>query len=140
MMRVVVDTNVLISALRSRRGASHRLLRLIGQGRFTPCLSVPLVLEYEDVAKRLTRSLGFSGKDIDDIIDYLCSQSMHCRIHFLWRPFLKDANDDLLLEVAIAGGARHIVTHNIRDFAGIEQFGLSALTPRQFLQEIGEQL
>jgi putative PIN family toxin of toxin-antitoxin system len=136
--RVVVDTNVLIAALRSRRGASHLLLSLIGDSRFVTCLSVPLVLEYEDVAKRHAGELGLSEQDVDDVLDYLCSVSEHREIYYLWRPFLRDPRDDMVLEVAVEAECGYILTYNARDFAGVDQFGIGAITPKAFLQQIGE--
>ncbi len=136
--RIVLDTNVLISALRSRNGASFILLRLIGRERFDLCISVPLVLEYESAAKRLSRSIGLRYSDIDDILDYLCRVSEHREIFFLWRPFLKDPMDDMVLELAVESEVDFVVTHNLRDFKGIEQFGISAITPQEFLRKLGE--
>lgn len=135
---VVLDTNVLISALRSRQGASFRLLSLVGTGRFDIALSVPLVLEYEGVANRLLADLAVSAGDLSDILDYLCSVAIHRPIFFLWRPSLPDPKDDMVLELAVDAGAPVIVTFNSRDFVGVERFGIRALTPREYLQEIGE--
>jgi putative PIN family toxin of toxin-antitoxin system len=135
--QVVVDTNVFVSALRSRHGASFKLLSLIGSDLFDLHLSVPLVFEYEDAAKRQARQTGLTYEDIDDILDYVCQMAKHRRIFFLWRPFLKDPNDDLVLEVAVEAGCDYIVTHNIRDFAGAEQFGLQVVAPKTFLRGIG---
>jgi len=134
----VLDTSVLVSGLRSNRGASHRLLRLIGIGRFDLHVSVALVLEYEEVLKRKSHELNLSGPDVDDLLDYLCSVAEHHEIDFLWRPFLRDADDDMLLELAVQSGCKVIITHNVRDFAGSESFGISAMTPRLFLGSIGE--
>lgn len=135
--QVVIDTSVFISALRSRQGASHRLLTLLGSGDFEITLSVPLVLEYEDAAKRLAREIGLSHSDIEDIIDYICGVGRKQKIHFLWRPFLKDPQDDHVLELAVAGGCQFIITHNIRDFSGSEKFGVRVVTPRMFLRIMG---
>ena len=136
--RIVIDTNVFVSALRSQRGASFRLLSQVGTGRFDLVISVPLILEYEDVAKRQSQSLGLAHKYIDDILDYLC-QAAECRpIFFLWRPYLRDLKDDMVLEVAVEGGCDSIVTFNLKDFDGIDRFGLRAVTPREFLKTIGE--
>lgn len=134
---VVLDTNVLIAGLQSRRGASFRVLQLVGTGAFELNLSVPLVLEYEEVAKRRARSLGLTVADIDAVLDYLCSVARHRAIFFLWRPFLKDPRDDMVLEVAVEAGCDVIVTFNTRDFAGAERFGLRVCTPREFLQHLG---
>ena len=137
-LQIVVDTNVLYAGLRSRRGASHRLLREIGRhASFRIHLSVPLVLEYEEIAKRHARTLGLTHRDIDDVLDYLCSVAGLHDIFYLWRPFLPDPEDDMLLELAVEAGCQRIVTFNQRDFRGIEQFALRAVTPQEFLQEIG---
>ena len=139
MHSVVLDTNVLIAALRSRRGASFYLLSLVGRSRrFEINLSVPLVLEYEEVAKRQSRAIGLTHADIDDVLDYLCNVANLREIFFLWRPFLRDPKDDMVLELAVEAGCGRIVTFNQRDFAGIERFALKAVTPKEFLKEIGE--
>ena len=136
--QIVVDTSVLVAALRSRRGASFRLVSLIGKGRFDINVSVPLVLEYEDATARIAREVGLTATDIDDLLDYICRVARRRRIFFLWRPFLRDSADDLVLELAVESGADTIVTHNLRDFGGAEQFGIDILTPGKFLRGIGE--
>jgi putative PIN family toxin of toxin-antitoxin system len=137
--RVVVDTSVFISALRSRRGASHRLLTLVGGSRFEIALSVPLVVEYEDAAKRMPEATGLGPEEVDHIIDYLCSVAHLQEVHFLWRPVLRDARDDHVLELAVEAGCKIIVTHNIKDFVGAGGFGLEIVTPGEFLRRIGGQ-
>ncbi len=134
---IVLDTNVLIAALRSNRGASFQLLSRVGGDEFQIDLSVPLVLEYEEVAKRDARVFGLTHDDIDDVIDYLCAVGQHHRIHFLWRPVLRDAQDDMVLELAVEAASDCIVTHNIRDFEGAARFGVRVLTPSTFLKRIG---
>ena len=138
MKRIVLDTCVLVSALRSNRGASFLLLKLVGKGHFEMSISVPLVLEYESACKRLSRSVGLRHSEIDDILDYLCRVSEHHQIHFLWRPFLRDPNDDMVLELAVESESDYIVTYNIEDFSGIDQLGVKVITPSDFLNEIGE--
>jgi putative PIN family toxin of toxin-antitoxin system len=135
--RIVIDTNVFVSALRSSRGASHRLLMLLGGVEFEITLSVPLVLEYEDAAKRMSEATGLSHEEVDDIIDYLCSVAHHQQIYFLWRPVLRDPCDDHVLELAVEAGCAIVVTHNIREFVGAEHFGVTAITPGEFLGRIG---
>jgi putative PIN family toxin of toxin-antitoxin system len=137
LRRIVIDTSVWIAALRSRRGASHRLLTLIGTGRFEIHISVPLVLEYEDVAKRMPGEIALDASDIDDLLDYICSVGKHQKVFYLWRPFLRDPGDDFVLELAVAAGCDTIVTLNQRHFAGVERFGIATLTPKEFLQAIG---
>lgn len=133
-----MDTNVLVSALRSRKGASFKVVSLIGKRLFQLSISVPLVLEYESVGKRISKLVGLRYSDIDDIVDYICKVAEHREIYYLWRPFLKDPKDDMVLEVAVESESEYIVTHNVRDFSGIEQFGLEAISPRQLLEKIGE--
>jgi len=134
---IVVDTNVLVSAFRSRQGASFKLVSMIGTGRFDVAVSVPLVLEYESVAKRHGKASLVSDEDIENTLDYICSVAHLQKIFFLWRPFLKDPDDDMVLELAVASEADFIVTHNMDDFGGIEQFGVRARRPGAFLKEIG---
>jgi putative PIN family toxin of toxin-antitoxin system len=136
--QIVIDTNVLVAALRSHRGASHKLFMLINSGKFEINVSVPLVLEYEAVAKRLTGEIPLTERDVDDILDYICTAANRKRIFYLWRPFLRDAKDDMVLELAVAASCDFIVTHNKKDFQGIERFGLEVVTPKEFLEEIGE--
>jgi len=135
-MKIVIDTNVLVAALRSRRGASFKLLSFLPNDKFSIFISVPLVLEYEDALMRLESS-AITEQDIRDFVDFLCEIGHHQIIFFLWRPFLPDQSDDHVLEVAVAAGCDAIVTYNKRDFKGIERFGLRILDPRELLSEIG---
>ena len=94
------------------------------------------MLEYEEV---LTRNVPLLNKlEINDLLDYLCKTSRHQTPFYLWRPLLRDPNDDMVVEAAVAGGCDRIVTFNGRDFAGVEQFGIRVMTPGEFLVEIGE--
>ena len=135
--RVVMDTNVLVAALRSKRGASFRLLSLVDSGRFDICLSVPLVIEYEAALLRSARALGINRRDVADVLDYLCAVAHRQPIFFLWRPRLRDPYDDMVLELAVAAGCRYVVTFNTRDFEGSRSFGVHAVRPREFLDTIG---
>jgi len=76
---------------------------------------------------------GYTSEEIGDFLDYFLSESIECRIHFLWRPHLPDHKDDLVLELALAGSATFIITHNVRDFLGVEALGIRAVTPDYFL-------
>jgi putative PIN family toxin of toxin-antitoxin system len=136
--QIVLDSNVFLSALRSRRGASFRLIAMVGTGRFDIHVSVPLILEYEEVAKR-ERWPGKPGHQaIEAILDYLCQQGKQQKVHFLWRPQLRDPDDDMVLELAVAGGCDHIVTFNKKDFAEANRFGVAVITPGEFLNLLGE--
>lgn len=100
-------------------------------------MTVALVLEYEDAARRQARSVGLTHHDIDDVLDHLCAVGNRRETFFLWRPFLRDPADDMVLGLAVEAECEAILTYNQRDFAGVEQFGVRVLTPRAFLQEIG---
>lgn len=138
MFQVVIDTNVLLSALRSKRGASYRLLTLIGDGRRQMNISASLIFEYEDVLKRDCVNLGLSPQDIDDILDYICTESNRRSIFYLWRPYLHDPKDDFILELAIESQCDFIITYNVKDFVGAEKFGIAVITPKELLQKLGE--
>ncbi len=135
--RVVLDTNVWVAALRSKRGASARLLSLIGTGSFVVVLSVPLLLEYEAVFLRDLAPDSSERQTREDILDYLCAVAERQEIFFLWRPHLRDPKDEMVLEAAVAGGCGRIVSFNQKDFMGAERFGVVVRTPREFLEEIG---
>jgi putative PIN family toxin of toxin-antitoxin system len=134
--RIILDTNVLHAGLYSSQGASFKILRAIDEGKLRMVLSTALLFEYEDVLKRHQEMLNLSNKNIEKILDNLCSLSDHQKIYFLWRPRLPDPKDDLLLELAVASGVKFIVTHNTGDFKGSELFGVKAITPKQTLEEI----
>ncbi|HEX8671388.1 MAG TPA: putative toxin-antitoxin system toxin component, PIN family [Longimicrobium sp.] len=134
---MVLDTNVLVAGLRSRNGTSFLVLGLIADGRVRIHLSVPLVLEYEDVLLRSESGVPLSAADVGDLLDSLCASAVLHEIFYLWRPQLRDPQDDLVLELAVKAGCRFVVTHNQRDFVGCERFGIEALPPAEFLRRIG---
>jgi len=136
-MKVVFDTNVLVAAARSRQGASFALVSSIPAPEFQTCLSVGLCAEWQEVLTRPENlPPGRTGDDTLRFLRYLASRSHLQEIHFLWRPFLSDPDDDMVLELAFAAGCRHIVTHNVKDFHGSEQLGVTAVAPRDFLNLI----
>jgi putative PIN family toxin of toxin-antitoxin system len=137
MYSIVLDTNVVISALRSRRGASFAILRQIGKS-WVPLISVPLVLEYEAVGKREAGNLNIPENTVEAIVRAFCFAGRETDVYFRIRPFLPDPRDEFLLELAVAGHADAIVTHNVRHFFGVEQFGIRVMTPGEFLRTIKE--
>ena len=137
LAQIVLDTNILVSALRSKRGASFRLISLIGKGSFEINLSVSVVLEYEEALRKQGKGLQITQDGIADFLDYLCSVANLHEIHFLWRPCLPDPRDDMLLELAVSAGCKYIVTYNKRDFRGVEEFGIEAVTAKEFLERSG---
>lgn len=135
--RVVIDTNVLVAALRSKRGASYQILMRVGTECFEPVVSVALVLEYEAATKRLLKESPLTMRDIEAVIDFICAHAVTGNIFYLWRPQMKDPKDDMVLEAATAARCTHIVTFNTKDFVGAERFGIKIVTPQVFLAEIG---
>jgi len=136
--KIVIDTNVMVAALKSKRGASYKLLSIIDKGKFQISVSVSLIFEYEDVLKRGDLNLDIETEDIDDILDYICTIADKREIFYLWRPYLKDPQDDMILELAVESESDYIITYNKRDFEGIDKFGLQTLNPKEFLEKIGE--
>lgn len=111
-----------------------RLLSVVGQSRFALQVSAPLVAEYEAVLKR--GQLTLNNEQVVDVIDFLCAHSEHHKIFYLWRPVLKDPDDDFLLELAAKAQAA-IVTWNLADFKKASPFGVTVVSPRAFLQQLG---
>jgi putative PIN family toxin of toxin-antitoxin system len=136
MPSVVLDTNVLVAALRSRRGASFEIVAALGRGEFEISVSVTLLLEYEATLLRHAEDLNLDPRDALSLVDYICDVAVTQEIFFLWRPFLRDAADDHILEVAVAADSDAIVTHNVKDFGGAEKLGIRVIMPKQFSQEL----
>ena len=135
-MRVVIDTSVLVAAARSRRGASHALLSGLPDQRFQPVISVPLFVEYRAVLLRPENLLTRPVAQAEGFLDLLLSVGHLQEIFYLWRPGLPDPDDDLLLELAVAAGCQYIVTYNVADFRGTAKWGVTAVSPSQFLKLI----
>jgi len=133
-MKIVLDTNVLVAATRSRNGASFKLLSLLPDPRFQIALSVALYTEWQDVMSRPEHlPPGMGPQDAQGFLRYLASIAHHQDVYYLWRPFLRDPDDDMVLECAVASGSRYLVTHNLRDFRKITELGVQAVTPAEFL-------
>lgn len=137
-VQVVFDTNILYSALRSRNGASFALLSSLPDDKFAVNVSVPLVLKYEDVLKRAVDELRFDFHEIDQLLDNICAMANRHDVFYLWRPFLSDTGDDMVLELAVKAGCEYIVTYNKQDFKGVDALGLNVVDAREFLEIIGE--
>ena len=133
-IRVVFDTNVLAAALRSRRGASFQLISMLPSSKFELAISISLYLEYLDVLMRPeVKPNEISNADVLSFIRKILDYSHKQSIYFSWRPWLKDPNDDMILELAIASQSSYIVTFNLKDFANIEFSGIEVITPSRFL-------
>lgn len=135
--QIVLDTNVLLSGVYSRLGASFQLLNGISVGEIGIHLSVPLLLEYQDVLTRNITKMQLDASVISSVIDRLCAVGKCQQIYYLWRPVLSDPKDDLVLELAVAARCSHIVTHNVRDFRGADSFGIAVVSPIQLLRALG---
>ena len=141
-MRIILDTNVLVAALRSDMGASYAIVSRLPSVHFQIALTVPLYLEYQEVLTRSENMTGASTQnDIVNFLRYLCNIAHRQKVFFQWRPRLADPEDDMILEAAVASQSRYIVTHNLRHFfdRGIEeQFGITPISPQNFLLIIKE--
>jgi putative PIN family toxin of toxin-antitoxin system len=135
---VVIDTNVFVSACMGQ-GASAKVVAGCLRGEITPLMGAALLAEFEDVLSRVSlfNRSRLNAIERSELLDIFLGTAHWTRIYFGWRPNLRDEADNHLVELAVAGGASHIITHNIRDFVASElrfhQF--SVLTPTQFLQE-----
>ncbi len=141
-MRIVLDTNVLVAALRSDAGASRQLLERALDQRYVPLLSVPLMIEYEDVLMRPEHlnASNQSAKEMGKILDALAAVGEAVRLSFLWRPLLKDPADEMVLETAVNGRAELLVTFNRRHFAKAAQlFEMTIAAPGDALRRLETQ-
>ena len=131
--QVFLDTNVLVAAVRSQRGASYALLQTIPKRKCQLNLSPALMLEYESKlrieAVRQNRPVAV----VDRFLDFLAAISNRRQIYFLLRPFSPDPGDDFIIELAVASRAQFIVTHNLRDFAGAAEYGIRVVRPHEML-------
>ena len=138
MIRAVLDTNIVYSGLRSRAGASFKVLESLLRTKLQPCVSVPLILEYQQTLIQRESDLALSVSEIESVLDYLCLVGYKQKVFYLWRPLLRDPKDDMVLELAVAAECEYIVTYNARDFKGAERFSVSIVSSLEFLQAIGE--
>lgn len=138
-MRIVLDTSVVVAALRTRLGAGNAVLRLVAQRRVVALATPPLFLEYEDVLKRPEHQLvhGLTPEAVDQFLAELAALVEPVEVHFQWRPQSRDPNDEMVLEAAINGEADALVTYNIQDFAEAgERFRISVLRPGDLLKKV----
>src|SRR2546422_11639748 len=95
---VVIDTNVLEAAMRSRRGASLAMLDMVGRGRFEIAISVPMILEYEEVLMRGVGRRGRKKEVVRNVLDYLCAVGRRQEVFLFWRPTFTAAAVDMVLD------------------------------------------
>ena len=138
-MRIVLDTSVVVAALRTRSGVGNAVLRLVAQRRVTILATPPLFLEYEEVLKRPEHRLahGLTPEAVDEFLAELAALIEPVELHFQWRPQGPDPNDEMVLEAAINGLADALVTYNVADFAGIaERFRIDVMHPADLLKKV----
>lgn len=136
---VVVDTSVFVAALKSAGGAAREVLRLCLQKQITPVIGHKLFLEFEDVLNRPTlyRGCPLNAAEREALFRAFISVAQWTSIYYLWRPNLPDEADNHVLELAVAGNAKTVITHNVADFGGELSFpGISVQTPAQFLNSL----
>jgi putative PIN family toxin of toxin-antitoxin system len=136
--QIVIDTNVMVAGLRSKRGASYKLLTMLKDERWQVNVSITLIFEYEEVLKRERASLGLSLTDIDEFLDGICAIANKRSIFYLWRPTASDPDDDFLVDLAVESQSDFIITFNKKDLREVEKFGIILLSPKEFLQKAGE--
>ena len=133
-MRVILDTSVLVAAARFRDGASFHLLSMLPTSKFEIALTVALYTEWQSVLTRPAHlPPGGNAEAAIGFLRYLASIAHLQDVHFLWRPFLRDPDDDMVLECAVASGSQYIVTHNVKDFKRAPELKVNAITPAEFL-------
>lgn len=136
-MRTVLDTSVLVAASRSRNGASFQIVSMLPSTQFEIALTIAVYTEWQAVLTRPEHlPPGVTADMALGFVRYLASVAHLQDVHFLWRPFLRDPDDDMVLECAVASGCEFIVTHNVRDFRRIEELNVRAITPADFLNRL----
>ena len=133
-MRAVMDTNVLVAALRSRGGASYELLRLLREGKWTLVLSNTVLGEYHEVLHREAGALKLTHAEADAYLDSVCALAEQRALTSQWQPAAADPDDEPLIQLAREAAVLYLVTHNVRDVRGAAQFGVQVLRPAQFLE------
>jgi putative PIN family toxin of toxin-antitoxin system len=141
-MRLVIDTSVLVAAVRSDRGAARRLLVAVLEGRCQLVVTATLLMEYEAVLKRDEHraASGASIDDLDALLDALAKVAEPVRINYAWRPLLDDPDDELVLEAAVNGRARLIASFDLRDLGPAARFGIEVVRPGEVLRRLREQM
>ena len=131
-----MDTNVLVAAFRSRRGASFEIFRRLRLGEWTAVISNHLLYEYEEVLKRQALQVGMNLDDIDELLNAICARAEERILSHAWRPILHDPDDESLVQLAVESEARCIVSHNVRDLVPATALGVEVLQPRDFLAKL----
>jgi putative PIN family toxin of toxin-antitoxin system len=132
-----LDTDAIVAAMRSPSGASAAIIRKARRGKVALLLSVPLAMEYEAVCVRPEHQLaaGLSEREVHIFVDVVIAIAEPVKIHYLWRPQLRDPSDEMVLETAVNGRANQLITFNVRDYGTAPtRFGIEVATPRKALE------
>jgi putative PIN family toxin of toxin-antitoxin system len=139
-MRAVMDTNVLVAALRSRRGASFEVVRLLREGRWTLVLSNTVLGEYHEVLHRESGAFGLSQPQTDAYLDVLCALAEQRTLTTEWQPAAADPDDEPLVQLAREARIVYLITYNVRHLAGAQRFGVKVMRPAEFLELVRKSL
>lgn len=134
MIEAVLDTNVLVAGLRSRQGASHEILRLLREKKWKLVLSNTVLGEYHEILRREAGVLQLGHADVDAYLDVLCALADQRALTSEWQPAATDPDDEPFIQLAREARAAYLVTHNVRDVAGAERFGVRVVRPAEFLK------
>ena len=137
-LQIILDTNILVAAFRSKRGAANLLLDKLDDSRWQANVSTALSLEYEDVLKRPEMKDFNSESDVDIFLNGLCTIAEFNDIFYLWRLLAKDPNDAFILELAVRVNADFIITYNKKVFPAATDFDIQLATPKEFLRFVGD--
>ena len=142
MIKIVVDTNILVSTILSPQSSNRHLLQLCFEKRFLPVISTSLFLEYEDVLTRshIVEKSPFSSQQRERLLNNFVHICQYTSIHYTWRPNLRDEGDNHVLELALAANCKYIVTYNIKDFLHSElKFPwINIVTPKHLLEQLSQ--
>ena len=136
-----MDTDAIVAAMRSPSGASAEIIRKVRRGKAALLLSVPLAMEYEAVCLRPEHQLaaGLSEQEVRIFVDAVIAIAEPVKIHYLWRPQLRDPSDEMVLETAVNGRANLLITFNVRDYGTAPaRFGIEVMTPREAVERISK--
>jgi putative PIN family toxin of toxin-antitoxin system len=141
-LRLILDTDVVVAALRSPKGASGEILRMLGSGHFVVLVSVALALEYEAICMLPEHILasGLRTSEVEQFVANILDLAEPVEIHYRWRPMLRDSGDEMVLEAAVNGQADALVTFNQRDYPGVRSaFGIDVVLPREIVALVRSQ-
>lgn len=139
MQRILIDTDVMVAAFSSDSGKSRELLVMVFDKKVKACASTSLYLEYETVLtrKKSLKMSGLTSEEVNIILDELATFIEPIGIHYQWRPKAHDPDDDLVIEAAVNGGVKEIISFNVKDMKkAAGDFGIEVLRPAEFIRRM----